>query len=200
MVSSRKSCSKDATEDAELIARLRQGNPAAMEYLYDTYFDRIYSLVFNALGRDQTAAEDVVQESFLAAIRSVKGFRGDSSLYTWLCSIAYRKVADFQRRQVRERRHRQHVEDIDSIGPGQLSRIKASVPDMAEAVENREFVEKAMSRIPQDYRQALILKYVEEMSVFEISQVMGRSPKSVEGLLTRARKALRADQASPVNG
>lgn len=199
-MSSRRSHSADAAEDAELITRLRRGDPIAMEHLYDTYFDRIYSLVFNQIGRDRAAAEDVVQDTFLAALRSAKGFRGDSSLYTWLCSIAYRKVADFHRRGMRESRHRHDVEDIDSIDPEKLSRMTTSLPDVAESVENRELVEKAMSRLPWDYRQALILKYVEEMSVFEISQVMGRSPKSVEGLLTRARKALRAGQASPVKG
>lgn len=197
-MSSRRSHSADAADDAELITRLRRGDPIAMEHLYDTYFDRVYSLVFNQIGRDRAAAEDVVQDTFLAALHSAKGFRGDSSLYTWLCSIAYRKVADFHRRGMRESRHRRDMRDIDSIDPEQLSRMTTSLPDVAESVENRELVEKAMSRLQWDYRQALILKYVEEMSVFEISQVMGRSPKSVEGLLTRARKALRSGQASPV--
>ncbi len=187
-------CSRETTEDAELIDRLRHGDPAAMEYLYDTYFDRIYSLVFNQLGRDQAAAEDVVQETFLAALRAQKKFRGDSSLYTWLCSIAYHKVADFHRRGFREHRHQQHSLDIDGNDPEGLGRIKSNMADMAECVENREFVEKAMSRLPGNYRQVLILKYVEEMSVSEISGIMRRSPKSVEGLLTRARRALRAGQ------
>lgn len=194
-MTTRRPCSRETTEDAELIDRLRQGDPAAMEYLYDTYFDRIYSLVFNQLGRDRAAAEDVVQETFLAAVRSQKRFRGHSSLYTWLCSIAYHKVADFHRRGFREHRHQQHSLDIDGNDPEGFGRIKSTVTDMAESVENRELVEKAMSRLPRDYRRVLILKYAEEMSVSEISRIMRRSPKSVEGLLTRARRALRAGQA-----
>jgi RNA polymerase sigma-70 factor (ECF subfamily) len=195
LVTVKKAHPRETAEDAELIDRLRHGDPAAMEYLYDTYFDRIYSLVFRLVGRDQAAAEDMVQETFLAALRSQKSFRGDSSLYTWLCSIAYHKVADFHRRGFREHRKWQQPLDIDGCDPEWPGRTHSSVADMTESVENREFVQKAMSELPVDYRQVLILKYVEEMSVSEIGQIMGRSPKSVEGLLTRARRALRTGQA-----
>jgi RNA polymerase sigma-70 factor (ECF subfamily) len=180
---------------AEVVDKLRHADPAAVEYLYDTYFDRIYAFVFRLVDRDQAAAEDVVQETFLAALRSQKSFRGDSSLYTWLCSIAYRKVADLQRRSYREQRKRQVSLDIDGRDPEWLGRAGPSVPDVTESVENRDLIQKAMSELPADYRQVLILKYVEEMSVAEICRVMGRSPKSVEGLLTRARRALRTGQA-----
>jgi RNA polymerase sigma-70 factor (ECF subfamily) len=182
-------------EAAEVVDKLRHADPAAVEYLYDTYFDRIYAFVFRLVGRDHGAAEDVVQETFLAALRSQRSFRGDSSLYTWLYSIAYHKVADWQRRSYREHRKQQVSLDIDGRDPEWSARSNPSAPDMTEAVENREFVRQAMSELPADYRQVLILKYVEEMSVAEICRVMGRSPKSVEGLLTRARKALRTGQA-----
>ncbi len=182
-------------EAAEVVDKLRRADPAAVEYLYDTYFDRIYAFVFRLVDRDQAAAEDVVQETFLAALRSQKSFRGDSSLYTWLCSIAYHKVTDLQRRSYREQRKCHVPLDIDGRDPDWLGRAGPSVPDVTESVENRDLIQKAMSELPADYRQVLILKYVEEMSVAEICRVMGRSPKSVEGLLTRARRALRTAQA-----
>jgi RNA polymerase sigma-70 factor, ECF subfamily len=62
-----------------------------------------------------------------------------------------------------------------------------------ESEETRQEVHQALVDLPQDYQEVLVLKYLEEMPVLEISQVMGRSPKSVEGLLTRARKALRTN-------
>ena len=64
-----------------------------------------------------------------------------------------------------------------------------------ESEETRHMVRQALVDLPRDYRQVLALKYIEEMPVQEISQVMSRSPKSVEGLLSRARKALRASLA-----
>jgi len=62
-----------------------------------------------------------------------------------------------------------------------------------ESEEVRQSVNQALEELPQDYQEVLVLKYLEEMPVLEISQVMGRSPKSVEGLLSRARKAMRAN-------
>ena len=197
-MTTRRTHPRETAEDAELMDRLRHADPAAVEYLYDTYFDRIYSFVFRLVGRDHGAAEDVVQETFLAALRTQKSFRGDSSLYTWLCSIAYHKVTDWQRRSYREHRSQQVSLDIDGRDPEWSARSNPSAPDITESVENREFVRKAMSELPGDYRKVLILKYVEEMSVSEISRIMKRSPKSVEGLLTRARRALRTGAGSEV--
>ena len=66
----------------------------------------------------------------------------------------------------------------------------AQVDSLIESAETRQVVNEALPKLPLDYRQVLILKYVEEMAVLEISQIIDRSPKSMEGLLTRSRKAL----------
>jgi RNA polymerase sigma-70 factor (ECF subfamily) len=60
-----------------------------------------------------------------------------------------------------------------------------------ESQEIRQSVRRALGDLPHDYQKVLVMKYLEEMPVLEISEVMGRSPKSVEGLLSRARKAMR---------
>jgi RNA polymerase sigma-70 factor (ECF subfamily) len=184
--------SADRTNEAELVERLRYGDLAAMEELFNTYFDRLYSLVFHEVGRDQAVAEDVTQEIFLNVLTSIGKFRGQSKLYTWLCSIAHHKIADFYRRQERERKYRKRASSTGNIEPEQIPDTGRPIPNMTESEETRHAVEQALLRLPLDYRQVLILKYVEEMSVQEISQIMHRSPKSVEGLLARARKALRA--------
>ncbi len=89
----------DATQvqEAELVARLRQGDRGALEQLYLRYFDRLYSLVFHQVGRNKSVAEDIVQETFLVALKSAVKFRSHSTFYTWLCSIAYHKITDFYR-------------------------------------------------------------------------------------------------------
>jgi RNA polymerase sigma-70 factor (ECF subfamily) len=183
--------SADQANEAELVERLRYGDLAAMEQLFNTYFDRLYSLVFHEVGRDQAVAEDVTQEIFLSALTSISKFRGQSKLYTWLCSIAHHKIADFYRRQERERKYRKRASNTGAIEPEQIPDTGPPVADMTESEETRHTVEQALLSLPLDYRQVLILKYVEEMSVQEISQIMHRSLKSVEGLLARARKALR---------
>ena len=182
-------------EDTELVSRLARGEPEAAVTLYDTYFDRIYALVFNQVSRNREAAQDIVQETFLAAVKSAGKFDGRSRVYTWLYSIATKKVADFYRRQKRVAKHQ--VESVN--GTLELERLSDSRQSANGALECDEecreechAVRQALPNLPLLYRQVLILKYVEEMPVLEIGQVMGRSQKSVEGLLTRARKELRA--------
>jgi len=177
-------------EDAELISRLGRGEPEAAVALYDAYFDRIYALVFNQVARNREAAQDIVQETFLAALKSAGKFDGRSKAYTWLYSIATKKVADFYRRKKRVAKH--HVESVNgTLELDQLSDSKQSAPGTVESDEESHAVQQALSGLTLRYRQVLILKYVEEMPVLEISRIMGRSPKSIEGLLTRARKELR---------
>ncbi len=177
-------------QDADMLKRLHDGDRAAMAELYDRYFDRVYSLVFNQVDRNREVAEDIVQDTFLAALKSAKGFKGRSSAYTWLCSIAYHKVADHYRRQSRERKRMVSGVDVDTVDASENPGTQPQPDSMIESAETRQVVNEALAKLPWDYRQVLILKYVEEMSVQEISQIMDRSPKSIEGLLTRSRKAL----------
>ena len=182
-------------QDVEMLKRLHDGDRTAMAELYDRYFDRVYSLVFNQVDRNRDTAEDIVQETFLAALKSAKGFKGRSSAYTWLCSIAYHKVADHYRRQSRERKRMVSGVDVDTIDVSDNPGRQPQPDSLIESAETRQIVNEALAKLPWDYRQVLILKYVEELSVQEISQIMDRSPKSVEGLLTRSRKALQTQLA-----
>ena len=181
--------------NADLQKRLHDGDRTVVGELYEIYFDRLYSLVFNQVDRNRDIAEDIVQETFLAALKSAKGFRGQSSIYTWLCSIAYHKIADHYRRQSRERKHMVSGIDVDMMDVADNPSNKSHPESSIESAEMRQVVNQALGKLPFDYRQVLILKYVEEMSVLEISQIMKRSPKAIEGLLTRSRKALQTHLA-----
>ena len=181
--------SKHRDEDADLTARLRRGEIDAVQDLYLRYVDRLYSLVFHQVGRNKNTAEDIVQETFLAALNSVNRYRGQSKPFTWLCGIAYHKISDFYRRQ------RRGAEDVGLRSATEVERIPAREEptlDKFESEETKEAVEQVLAGLPLHYRQVLLFKYVEEMPVLEIGEIMGRSSKSVEGLLTRARKTLQA--------
>jgi len=182
-------------EETKLIDGLYRGDTIVLEQLYQRYFNQIYSLVFNQVGRDHSITEDIVQETFLAAINSASKFRGQSKVSTWLYSIACHKVTDHYRRQGREAKYKAHNVNISDIEVSQNTDGKLFPARLLESEETRQLVEQALSRLPLDYRQVLILKYVVEIPVAEISQIMERSQKSVEGLLTRARKSLRANLA-----
>lgn len=179
-------------QEAELVARLRQGDRDALEQLYLRHVDRLYSLVFHQVGRNKSVAEDIVQETFLAALKSAVKFRGHSTFYTWLCSIAYHKTTDFYRQQGQRDKHDQPPSSLTAVDIEQIAESEPTILSKIESHEAKQVVEQALSRLPLDYRQVLIFKYVEQMSVSEVSLIMRRSPKSVEGLLARARRTLRA--------
>ncbi len=175
--------------EAEIVAGLQLGDSRAIEQIFNTYFNRLYTFVFHEVGRDQSVAEDVVQETFIGAAKSAKKFNGKCQVYTWLVNIARHKIADYYRKTKHERKN----PSPDSTNTIQQILIEnsASLGNFVESAEDRLLVEQALRNLPADYRQTLVLKYVEEMPVAEISKVMKRSPKSIEGILTRAKKALR---------
>ncbi len=171
--------------------RLQSGDPKAIETLYINYFDRLYAFILHSVKRDQAAAEDIVQNVFVSALRSAKGFKGESKLYTWLAGIAHHKTTDHYRREQRELYHNN---DLINDAPVEMQSIADNSQSIADKLDSTELglvVAKALSALPPDYRQVLLLKYVEGMTVLEISQVMNRSLKSIDGLLTRARKLLK---------
>jgi RNA polymerase sigma-70 factor (ECF subfamily) len=176
----------------KLVEKLRSGDSTAMEEFYNHYRNRLHTLILEQVGRDEDVAEDLVQEVFLAALSSLDKFRGDSQLYTWLRSIALHKINDFYRRQVREPKLGNSSPDFNALELEQIGDNEPATFTTLESEEIRQSVHQALADLPQDYQEVLVLKYLKDMPVLTISQIMGRSPKSVEGLLARARKAIRA--------
>ena len=182
--------------EMKLVEKLQSGDGTAMAEFYKLYRNRLYSLILGQVDRDEAIAEDLVQEVFLAALSSLDKFRGDSQLYTWLRSIALHKINDFYRYQARQPRPAEPSPDYEGL---ELEQTRANEPaphTVMEDEEVRESVHQALADLPDDYQEVLVLKYLKDMPVLAISQIMGRSPKSVEGLLSRARKAMRDTMGS----
>jgi len=182
----------DDREEHQLSERLQNGNPEAVEELFNNYFHQVYSIIFHAVGWDRSTAEDVTQETFLSAVRSVGNYKGKSKPYTWLLSIAHHKIADYYRWLGRER-HYKTVSLESFVGTrGEIPDGSEPTHSHLEVAEAKDIVTRALVKLPYRYREVLVYKYVEEMSVKQISQIMGRSPKSVEALLSRARNILKS--------
>jgi RNA polymerase sigma-70 factor (ECF subfamily) len=168
----------------ELVEGLRQHKTEVIAQIYNAYADRIYSIVFNQVDKNHEIAQEIVQDTFLAAIKSAKCFKGKSQIFTWLCSIANNKVADYYRSKKQEiNKIRNYTSELSLYTDNDQG-----VSIFAESEENDEIIRKALSELPIHYRQVLILKYVEGFSVNDISIITSRSKKSVEGLITRARR------------
>lgn len=168
---------------------LRNGDNQTIKEIFNTHFNRLYTFVFHEVGRDQSAAEDIVQETFIGAFKSAKKFNGKSQIYTWLVNIARHKIADYYRKAKRDTKNISMDDPVPHLW--KLMEDGAVMVNFVESAEDKLIMEQALMDLPPDYRQTLVLKYVEELPVAEISQIMNRSPKSIEGILTRAKKALR---------
>jgi RNA polymerase sigma factor CnrH len=166
--------------EESLVIRLRTGDGEAAREFFDTYAARIHRFIASALGGDPRDAEDLLQETFIALAEALPFFRADSSLFTFACAIAHRKVQSFIRRKAR--RARLSLASVRDLPPG-------AAPDSPPG-EHRA-VADAMARLVPDYREVLMLKYVDEMTVREIARVMELSEHTVESRLARARRSLR---------
>ncbi len=178
-------------EKADFIIRLRAGDPAAIQELFSIYFERLYSFIYQDVGRDRLTAEDIIQDTFLNAIKSARNFKGNSHVYTWLVGIAHHKIADYYRRLKREHRNLTLSYDDSSDDLARIREDSASAENVAESAEAKLLVEQTLEKLPWHYRQVLLLKYIEGLPMTDISLIMKRSIKSVDGLLNQARKSFR---------
>ena len=155
-------------------------------------FEPIYRYVFFRTGGVEAETEDVVQETFLAALEGVGRFRGESSLFTWLCAIARNRLSKRRRQRARER-IATTLEAIDPAIQGMLARLdEGALSDEALArEETEELVGATMASLPPDYQELLVDKYVHAQPVREIARRRGRTAKAVESTLSRAREAFR---------
>lgn len=168
-----------------LVAQVLAGNESAFEELYQHYVPSLFRYIYYSFNGDTNDAEDVLQETMLAAMRSMHRFRGQSSLYTWLHAIARNKISDQIRKRQRLRSHQADEDnrELELVGLGAL-------PE--DVIAQRGAVVAALRALPREHREVLLGKYLEGFSVRELAHIMGRSEKAVESLLTRARAAFRA--------
>lgn len=180
--------------ERELIERMLAGDERAFGTFFDAYFARIYRFALPRLARDEESARDVVQATLTKAIRGIASFRGDAALYTWLCQICRREIADWVRAH---RRHGDHVvafEDTEELR-AVLESVEAPEEYEPDRTHGRAqllgLIRSVLDRLPSRYGDALEWKYVEGRSVEEIGELLGIGTTAAQSLLARARLAFR---------
>jgi RNA polymerase sigma-70 factor (ECF subfamily) len=167
------------SSEPDLVARLKAGDADAAHEFFDRYAARIRRFIANSLGTQAAEADDVMQETFIALADALPFFRGDSSLFTFACAIAHRKVLSLIRTNARRARLLRSAPINEDLSAPQ-----------SDAGASREF-SRALAQLRPEYREVLILKYVEEIGVSEIARILRLGEHAVESRLARARKALR---------
>jgi RNA polymerase sigma-70 factor (ECF subfamily) len=179
------------TADAELVARARSRDEAAVRSIMQSNNRRLYRLARGIL-RNDSEAEDVVQETYVRAFTNLERFRGESSLSTWLARIAMNEALG------RLRRQRPSVE-WTSLPQGALEAQIIQFPlssadDPEKSMAQREIqrvVEHAIDELPEAFRIVLITRVSEGMNVEETADILGLKPETVKTRLHRARTMLR---------
>lgn len=180
-----------SVSDRSFARRLREGDAETLDAFFANEVPRLYRFALRRMQAGPEAAEEVVQATLVKAIEKLDTFRGDASLFTWLCTICRNEIED-GRNRVWRRRETPLPED-----DAQRSALPAPA-DAAHDPEARVLADEHSARVhavldalPEPYGDVLEWKYVEGLSVKAIAARLGISPKAAESSLTRARVAFR---------
>ena len=172
------------------IERVLKGDANAFEHLVHAYEKTVYNLALRTLGNREDA-EDVTQEAFLKAYRSLGSYRGDSKFSVWLYRIVSNLCLDLLRSRQRKPVQSLTVEDDDGeIGELEISDEHFSPEKLLDRKLTRESVQRGLSALPDDARQILLLRELQGMSYEEIGQALDLEPGTVKSRIFRARKRL----------
>lgn len=175
--------------DTEAMLRLKDGDDLALNEIMDRWQRRVTAFLLRMVGEDAVAL-DLAQETFVRVYQCSDRYRPTGAFSTWLFAIA----ANLARQHLRwQRRH--PTESMDVVADAPLSDRIASPgesPDLLALRDERAaLVKKAVSELPHELREAIVLFEYENMSYVEIAAVVGGSPKAIETRLYRARNLLR---------
>jgi RNA polymerase sigma-70 factor (ECF subfamily) len=179
------------------IERLKRGDSAAFEKLVNERSGEIYGLLYR-LTENAEEARDLTQETFLRAFQSIKHFRGESDLRTWIYRIAINQARNRWRWWKRRRREVTVSIDEPEIGGGRLGLVAtlksptARDPEQHTLQNERErALQKALSGLRRVYREAVVLRDIEGFAYEEIANTLNISVGTVKSRLARGRQELR---------
>lgn len=177
------------TDDHDLVARAVRGEPGALNALAAAHRPAVVRIARHILG-DPSTAEDVTQDVFVRLQASLPGFRGDAELGTWL----YRVTLNLCRDHYRRRKRRPSVPISQGAGPE--PRVDAAAETALDAERTRLAVRAALDRLPDELKEAVLLRYISDLSYAEIARVTAVPAGTVASRIYRGLKRL-AEELEP---
>lgn len=181
--------------EEKLVERLKRRDEAAFNELVRLYQGKIYRLVFRMIG-DRGEAEDLAQEVFVTVFKSIDSFRGDSKLSTWLYRVASNhcknRIKYLGRRARGQKKELDEMADRDALESATMN-TSAQIhrpDDMASARQTEGIIKRAIGELPEDQRELVVLRDIENMTYDEIQDVTGLPEGTVKSRLHRARLSL----------
>ncbi len=178
-------------EDVELVARAQSGDPAGFDALVVKYSPRLYGLVYN-MTHNHDDTNDLLQEIFAKAYRSIAGFRGKSSFYTWIHSIAVNMSINFLKK--RNRRPQMSLDDEESGLQNNRDLVEMTTSNdpvrEADLAELQQRLNEAMMKLSHDHRAVVTMFDIQGMPHAEIAKILGISEGTVRSRLFYAHRQL----------
>jgi RNA polymerase sigma-70 factor, ECF subfamily len=181
--------------DEELVARALGGDSSSFNELVHRWERPIYALAYRQIGREDDA-RDVCQETFLRAYRALNGFRGQAKFSSWLYRIALNLCRDWLRRE-RRTPIVQPPEDVDLMDLAASREPTETIEDRVARQDLSRLVERAMARLPEEQRTAIILKEYHGLTFQEIADLVGCPLSTVKTRLYQGLAVLRRELARP---
>lgn len=167
-----------------LLERAKRAEPAALGMLYDQYVDRIYSYIYRRVGQADLA-EDLTGQVFMRMLEAVRTGHGwQSSFSGWLYRIAHNLVIDQYRRRARTQ-----LVDIDDATP--LQALSGNPVESSETQFERQRLREALRQLTDEQAQVISLRFLEDLSIAEVADIMQKTEGAVKALQYRAVIALR---------
>ncbi|MBN1846887.1 MAG: RNA polymerase sigma factor [Sedimentisphaerales bacterium] len=174
-----------AEQDALLVARWVQGDGRVFDRIVSLHQRRIAQLAYRLLGWPDEV-EDVVQEVFLKVLKNLPNYRGQSSLQTWMTVITVNVCRTWRRKRLlRLRRLKSLVSRLPEPPPA------TNTADGTINTDTFEQVRRAVQRLPGRYREVLVLRYLEQLPIAQIAEILHLARNNVDVRLNRARTLLR---------
>jgi len=176
----------DELTDSEVVRRIRTGESALFELIMRRHNRRLFRMARGILGND-AEAEDAVQDGYVAAYYKLPQFRGPDGFASWLHRIVLNHV--LMRRRASSRVHLKPIESLeDSVASAEIP--ERSPEGALHTAQMTRLLEIAIDRVPQVYRDAFVLREVEQLSLAEAAEILGIPPGTVKTRAHRARRVL----------
>lgn len=169
--------------DREIVSKILSGDKQALSRFYHAWSPRLLKFIETKID-NQGDSEEILQDTLFAVLEGLRDFQAKSSLQTFLFSICNHKIIDYYRRK--------KIKHIVFSKIPQLESLVAGLKSPEEELDLKLFkekVDKVLQKLLPGYRQVLILKYLDNLTVVEIAEKLAMTAKSAEGRLSRARRA-----------
>jgi RNA polymerase sigma-70 factor (ECF subfamily) len=188
----------DREADQILVEQVQRGDKRAFELLVAKYQRKIFRLL-SRLIRDAAEIEDVAQEAFIKAYRALPNFRGESAFYTWLYRIAINTAKNYLVAQGRRAPTTTdtEIDEAENFDEGDQLRDVNTPDSMLLSKQVGEAVNRAIEKLPEDLRTAIVLRELEGLSYEEIAETMNCPIGTVRSRIFRAREAI-AEELRPL--